>query len=57
MRDAIRACVGGTSQFEEAVLEATNRRGKKIRCRVSIRPLAGRDRNQGAILLMEEVET
>jgi len=56
MREAIRACVAGTSQFEEAVLEATNRRGKKIRCRVNVRPLAGRGQGKGAILLMDEVE-
>ena len=56
MRDAIRACIAGTSQFEETVLEATNRRGKKIRCRVSIRPLTGRGRSRGAMLLIDEVE-
>jgi len=58
MRDAIRACVAGTSQFEEAVLDATNRRGKKIQCRVSVRTLAGRGgQNHGAMLLMDEVES
>jgi hypothetical protein len=39
------------------VLEATTRRGKAIRCRVSIRPLAGQGPRKGAILLMDEVES
>jgi two-component system CheB/CheR fusion protein len=56
MRDAVRACIGGSSQAEEAVLEATTRRGKAIRCRVSIRPLAGQGPRKGAILLMDEIE-
>ena len=56
MRDAIRACVGGSSQHEERVLEATNRRGKTIRCRVSVRPLAERGQGKGAILLMDQVD-
>ena len=54
MRDAIRACIAGSSQFEESVLEATTRRGKAIRCQVSVRPLAGRGQGKGAILLMDE---
>ena len=56
MRDAIRACIAGSSQLEESVLEATNRRGKNIRCRVTVRPLSSRGQNPGAILLMDEVE-
>jgi two-component system, chemotaxis family, CheB/CheR fusion protein len=54
MRDAIRACIAGSSQFEERVVEATTRRGKTIRCRITVRPLTGR--GQGAILLMDEVD-
>jgi two-component system CheB/CheR fusion protein len=56
LRDAIRACVAGTSQFEERVLEATTRRGKTIHCRVNVHPLAGRGGGKGAILMMDEVE-
>jgi len=38
------------------VLDATSRRGKRIRCHVSVAPLVGSDRAvTGAILLMEEV--
>ena len=54
MRDAIRACASGASQFEESVLQATTRRGKAIGCRISVRPLTGRA-DKGAILLMDEV--
>jgi len=57
MRDAIRACVNGASQGEEQVLEATTRRGRKIRCRVGVRPLTGHGiERRGAILLMDELE-
>ena len=56
MRDAIRAGIAGSSQHEERVLEATTRRGKKIRCRVSVRPLAGRGQGKGVILLMDEAD-
>jgi len=57
MRDQIRACASGASRGEEAVLEAMTRRGKKIRCRVNVRPVAVRGGEpRGAILLMDEVE-
>ena len=56
LRDSIRACISGASQSEEGVLNATTRRGKQIRCRVSIRPLAGTGR-KGAILLMDEADS
>jgi two-component system CheB/CheR fusion protein len=56
MRDSIRACLAGSSASEETVLEATNRRGRKIRCKVAIRPLAAHGRTRGALLLLEEVE-
>jgi hypothetical protein len=39
----------------ETVLDATNRKGRAIKCRVSVAPLLGRGRGvSGAILLMEE---
>ena len=57
LRDAIRSCIAGSSQLEESVLEATTRRGRKIRCRVTVRPLTGRGVGKGAIVLMDETES
>jgi len=51
----MRAVLSGRSTFQEVVLEATNRRGKAIQCRVTCTPLVGAERDtQGVILLMEE---
>ena len=55
LRPPVRAVLSGRSAFQEVVLQATNRRGKAIQCRVSCTPLAGAERDtQGVILLMEE---
>jgi two-component system, chemotaxis family, CheB/CheR fusion protein len=56
IKNAIRACISGENDYQETVLEATNRRGKTISCRVaccSLSPLEGNSR--GAILLMEDI--
>jgi two-component system CheB/CheR fusion protein len=55
LKPLILACLEGRSDYQEVVLDAVNRRGKAIRCRVTCVPLT--DSNQGgrgAILLMEE---
>jgi two-component system CheB/CheR fusion protein len=55
LRPHIRACIAGDSGLTEILLEATNRRGKLINCKVTITPLMGPDSQiQGAILLAEE---
>jgi two-component system CheB/CheR fusion protein len=55
LRNAIRDVLGGTTEFAESILPATNRRGKPIQVRVTIAPLRHIDRTAaGAILLMEE---
>ncbi len=55
LRPPVRAVLSGRSAFQEVVLQATNRRGKAIQCRVTCTPLAGAERDtQGVILLMEE---
>jgi two-component system CheB/CheR fusion protein len=55
LRPPVRAVLSGRSAFQEVVLQATNRRGKAIQCRVACTPLAGAKRDtQGVILLMEE---
>jgi two-component system, chemotaxis family, CheB/CheR fusion protein len=55
LRIPVRAVLSGRSTFQEVVLEATNRRGRTIQCRVTCAPLVGPERDtQGVILLMEE---
>ena len=56
LRGLLRATMRGDRGLEPLLLEATNRRGKKISCRVSSTPLRGAngDTIDGAILLMEE---
>jgi two-component system CheB/CheR fusion protein len=57
LRDVIRPCLGGDQDHHEIVLDAVNRRGKKIQCRVTCSPLVsvGKKR-EGVILLMEEIQ-
>jgi len=56
LKAAVRACIEGRSEVEEAVLEAVNRRGRAVGCRVSVAPLRNGGRNvSGAVLVMEEL--
>ena len=57
LRDVIRPCLGGDKDHHEIVLDAVNRRGKKIQCRVTCSPLVsvGKKR-EGVILLMDEIQ-
>ncbi len=52
LRAPIRACLSGDTDEERAV-DCTNRRGKPVRCRVTISPLRG-DHSKGVIVLFEE---
>lgn len=54
----IRNCFAGDSEYQEMTVEAINRRGKTIQCRVICTPLTTPVTKQitEAILLMEEVE-
>ena len=55
LRDMIRPCMSGEAKEQEVVLPAVNRRGKKIRCRITCTPLlTGKEKREGVILLMEE---
>lgn len=52
---SIRACLAGEMNHPEIVLDATNRRGKAIKCRVTSAPLISNEKAyDGVILLMEE---
>jgi two-component system CheB/CheR fusion protein len=56
LRQPARACLSGESQFEEVILDAMNRRGRAIRCRVQCTALAGPSGEiRGVIFLMENV--
>ena len=56
LRDVVRPCVVGDKDHQEIVLDAVNRRGRKIQCHVTCSPLLSlAKQRQGAILLMEEV--
>ncbi|HSU14814.1 CheR family methyltransferase [Longimicrobium sp.] len=55
LKAAVRACIGGESEYEEVLLDAVNRRGRSIRCRVAVTPFVGVDQEiRGAVLVMEE---
>jgi two-component system, chemotaxis family, CheB/CheR fusion protein len=56
LRNPIRACLAGESDQQEFILDAVNRRGRSIKCRVSINPFKGPDgERQGALIMMEEM--
>jgi two-component system CheB/CheR fusion protein len=58
LKPQLQAVLGQKSRREQAVLDATNRRGRQIRCQVTILPLGG-DRDgsvSGAIVMMEPRE-
>jgi two-component system CheB/CheR fusion protein len=56
LRTPVRACLAGESERGEVTLDAVNRRGKKIKCRVTCSPLVtASKKREGVILLMEEV--
>jgi two-component system CheB/CheR fusion protein len=57
LQDVIRNCLNDAAKSGPVELDAINRRGKAIRCRITCSPLAGsQERGKGAILYMGEVE-
>jgi two-component system, chemotaxis family, CheB/CheR fusion protein len=55
LRVALRQAMNDGGQPSETVLNATNRRGKPLRCKVICTPLQESGAMRGAILFMEEV--
>ena len=53
----VRACLAGTSNGEELIVAATNRRGRAIQCRVTVRALLtlGELEPHGVLILMEDL--
>ena len=53
----IRNCLVTDTDHDEVFVDATNRRGKAIKCRVTCTPRIGPQKERwGVILLMEEME-
>ena len=56
-RTAIRNCLNGGSELEQITIDATNRRGRKISCHVSLTPLKSgseeKTQIRGAIFVMD----
>ncbi|MCC5658791.1 PAS domain S-box protein [Nostoc sp. XA010] len=55
LRSPIRDSLSRKRQFQEMILDATNRRGRQIKCYLAITPLLGIEM-QGAVLMMADVE-
>jgi two-component system CheB/CheR fusion protein len=56
LRAALKACLNGEYTHDQVVLEAVNRRGKKILCQVTCAPLVGSEASvAGAIIVMDEL--
>ncbi len=55
LRSPIRESLSGKKHFQEMILDATNRRGRQIKCYLAITPLLGIEM-QGAVLMMADVE-
>ena len=56
LRTAIQVCIADGAEPQELVLDAVNRRGRKIKCRVAINPLRDvKGQPQGAIIITEEM--
>ena len=57
LQPLIRNCLSGESPGESTTIDATNRRGRSVRCDVTCTPLVGADREvRGVILVMETVD-
>jgi two-component system CheB/CheR fusion protein len=59
LKGPIRTCIGNDGEGQgqrEMIVNAVNRRGRNIKCRVSINPLKGsKGELQGAIVMMDEM--
>ena len=56
LREPIRACLSQETDKQEMILDAVNRRGRSIKCRVAITPFRDpKGEPQGAMLMMEEM--
>jgi two-component system CheB/CheR fusion protein len=56
LRGQIKACIAGEHEYQEAVVPATNRRGRSIQCSIKTSRLTQNGQPHGVILLMDETE-
>jgi two-component system, chemotaxis family, CheB/CheR fusion protein len=56
LRAPLKSCLAGTSDREELVVDAVNRRGKPFRCGIVCLPLRGPELVTGVIVMMEARE-
>ena len=55
LKQPLKACLSGDSDYQEALFSAINRRGRAIECRVICSPLTSKtERIRGSIVLMED---
>ena len=54
LEGSIQACLAGESTYHEVVLQATNRRGRDIECKVVCAPLIGPDGDFSGVILFIE---
>ena len=56
LKNPLQTCLADGTEAQELLLDAVNRRGRKIKCRVAISPLTNaQGQRQGAIIVTEEV--
>jgi two-component system CheB/CheR fusion protein len=56
LREPVREVIGDGNKPQEIILDAVNRRGRAIKCRVSMTPFHGpKGESQGAVIMMEEM--
>ncbi|HEY0779342.1 MAG TPA: CheR family methyltransferase [Gemmatirosa sp.] len=58
LAEAIRGCLGGAMDGQALLVAATNRRGRAVQCRVTVRALiaVGDERPHGVLILIEELQ-
>ena len=57
LKSAVRSCMTKEKDNQELIVNATNRRGKAFRCRVTCRAWTSPSEDGGAILMMEEARS
>jgi two-component system CheB/CheR fusion protein len=56
LRNPIQTCIAEGTEPQELILDAVNRRGRNIKCRVAINPLTNpQGQREGAIVVTEEM--
>ena len=56
LKNPIHASMADDQEVQELILDAVNRRGRKMKCRIIINPFqAAQDKPQGAVIMMEEI--